>query len=103
MSGGNSTKNAGIALALACAAGACTAIGAGVVFAPRLVKLASKKILAGGLGLSAGVLTYVAFVDLFPESNESFVNAGYGEGAAYALVSACFFGGVFLMVVRAII
>lgn len=92
--------NVGIAFALVIGAGAATAVGASAVFFPRLVKLASRKTLAGALGLSAGVMTYVSFVEIFQKSVGAFEAAGYSadrEGYIYATV--CFFGGVVLMVV----
>ncbi|GKY99516.1 hypothetical protein MPSEU_000905800 [Mayamaea pseudoterrestris] len=94
----SSNENVGIAIGLTFAAGACTAVGAAVVFVPSLVKLASKRVLASGLGFSAGVLIYLALVDMFPEATESFLQAGYDDGVAYALATGCFFGGLILMV-----
>ena len=91
--------NVGIAWALTCGAGAATALGAAVVFVPSLVKLASKRVLAGGLGLSAGVMTYVSFVEIFKKSDVAFQNAGHDEGTAYALATGCFFCGVIFMIV----
>lgn len=92
--------NVGIAFALTAGAGAATALGAAVVFFPRLVKLASRRTLAAALGLSAGVMTYVSFVEIFAKSKNSFLLAGYPENMAYVYASVCFFGGVVLMVVR---
>ena len=57
MTSGN--NNVGIALALVAGAGASTGLGAAVVFFPKVVKLASRRVLAGSLGFSAGVMTYV--------------------------------------------
>ncbi|GKY99517.1 hypothetical protein MPSEU_000905900 [Mayamaea pseudoterrestris] len=94
----NDNPNVGIAFALTCGAGAATGLGAAVVFVPSLVKLASKRVLAGGLGLSAGVMTYVSFVEIFRKSNLAFQAAGHEEGTAYALATGCFFGGVVFMI-----
>jgi lipoprotein signal peptidase len=52
-----SSKNVGIAFGLTFAAGAATALGASVVFFPRLVKFANRHTLAAALGFSAGVMT----------------------------------------------
>jgi ZIP family zinc transporter len=93
--------NVGLAMGLTVAAGAATAVGAAVVFVPRLVKLASRRMLAGALGLSAGVMTYVSFVEIFSKSRTKFVEAGYPDDLAYAYATACFFGGVVFMTVRA--
>jgi len=93
------SENVGIAFALVIGAGAATAIGASVVFFPRLVKYANRKTLAAALGLSAGVMTYVSFVENFQKSLESFAEAGYDEKFSYLYATLCFFGGVVFMVV----
>jgi ZIP family zinc transporter len=36
-----------------------TGIGAAAVFFPSMVKMANKKVLAGGLGFSSGIMLYV--------------------------------------------
>lgn len=102
VNGTSASANVGVAMALTCGAGAATALGAAVVFVPSLVKLASKRVLAGGLGLSAGVMTYVSFVEIFKKSYTSFEDAGFEHGAAYAIATGCFFGGVVFMVVRTV-
>ena len=93
--------NVGVALGLVCGAGAATAIGASAVFFPRIVKLASRRVLAGSLGLSAGVMTYVSFVEIFFKAVESFgpkpEGAGYTEKDAYNLATLTFFCGILLM------
>jgi len=94
-----SDPNVGIAFALVIGAGAATALGAAVVFVPALVRFASRRTLAGALGLSAGVMTYVSFVEIFQKANLSFVDAGKGEKKAYMYATVSFFGGVVLMLV----
>jgi len=89
--------NVGVAFALVIGAGAATAAGAAVVFFPSLVKLASRRVLASALGISAGVMTYVSFVEIFQKSNGSFVDAGNSEEDAYIYATLCFFGGVIIM------
>lgn len=91
--------NVGVAFALVCGAGAATAIGASVVFFPSLVKLASRRVLAGALGLSAGVMTYVSFVEIFQKSADSFTDAGHTEDTAFLYATLCFFGGVITMMI----
>jgi ZIP family zinc transporter len=91
------SPNVAVAFGLVIGAGAATAIGAAVVFFPSLVKLASRRVLAGALGLSAGVMTYVSFVEIFKKSNLSFLNAGHSEQMAYVYATLCFFGGVVTM------
>jgi len=85
------------ALLLVLGAGLSTGIGAAVVFIPSLVKLASLRVLAASLGFSAGVMTYVSFVEIFGKSNLSFLNAGATPKAAYTYATLCFFGGVLIM------
>lgn len=92
-------KNAPIAFALVCGAGLSTALGASVVFFPALVKLASRRVLAGALGISAGVMTYVSFVEIFGKSQGSFQEAGFSEKESYTYATLCFFGGVVVMLV----
>mmetsp|Transcript_61237 Transcript_61237/g.181106 ORF Transcript_61237/g.181106 Transcript_61237/m.181106 type:complete len:386 (-) Transcript_61237:388-1545(-) len=88
------SPNVGTAFALVIGAGAATALGASVVFFPSLVKLASKRVLAGALGVSAGVMTYVSFVEIFSKSVGSFEEAGETPERAYCFATLCFFGGV---------
>ena len=112
MAASNAEGNVGVALGLVCGAGAATALGASVVFFPRLVKLASRRVLAASLGLSAGVMTYVSFVEIFMKSVDEFaLHLGVEEegisddeaekranmGYIYATLS--FFGGVVIMLV----
>lgn len=103
--------NVGAALGLVCGAGAATAIGSAIVFFPSLVKLASRRVLAGSLGLSAGVMTYVSFVEIFVKSidgfAESLIKVGMSEdeildaeNKAYIYATLSFFGGVLFMKVR---
>jgi len=82
---------------LVCIAGASTGIGASVVFFPRLVRLASRKTLASGLGFSAGVMSYVSFVEIFQKSVGGFVEAGNTEKNSYTYATLCFFAGVIFM------
>eukprot|EP00931_Biecheleriopsis_adriatica_P030285 TRINITY_DN17863_c0_g1_i3.p1 TRINITY_DN17863_c0_g1~~TRINITY_DN17863_c0_g1_i3.p1 ORF type:complete len:323 (-),score=60.42 TRINITY_DN17863_c0_g1_i3:217-1185(-) len=88
--------NAGLAFGLVVAAGLSTAVGAAAVYVSRLVQLASKRVLACGLGFSAGVMLYVSFVEIIVKSHGSFTDYGM-EADAYTASTACFFGGVLLM------
>ena len=97
----DSSENVGIALAMVFGAGASTGLGAAVVFFPSIVKLASQRVLAASLGFSAGVMTYVSFVEIFAKSSTGFEDAGYAENHAYIYATSCFFAGVVLMIVRA--
>jgi ZIP family zinc transporter len=95
----SNNENVGIALGLVCAAGASTGLGAAVVFFPSIVKLASRRVLAGSLGFSAGVMTYISFIEIYQKSNIAFLKAGHETGKAYLYTSLCFFGGVIVMMV----
>lgn len=93
------SDNAGVAFGLVIGAGASTGIGAAVVFFPTIVKLASRRVLAGSLGFSAGVMTYVSFVEIFQKANSAFFDALQDEAVAYCYATLCFFGGVLVMMV----
>mmetsp|Transcript_21331 Transcript_21331/g.39808 ORF Transcript_21331/g.39808 Transcript_21331/m.39808 type:complete len:390 (-) Transcript_21331:1298-2467(-) len=91
--------NAGVAFGLVMAAGASTGLGAAVVFFPSLVKLASRRVLASSLGFSAGVMTYVSFMEIQTKAMLSFQDAGHDEDRAYIYATVCFFGGVVAMLI----
>ncbi|KAL7478923.1 hypothetical protein ACHAW6_004678 [Cyclotella cf. meneghiniana] len=90
-------QDPGIAFMLTALAGAATALGAAVVFFPSLVKLASRRVLACALGFSAGVMTYVSFVEIFQKSVLAFEGAEFEDNIAYMYASLSFFGGVAVM------
>lgn len=50
------------------------------------VKLASKRFLAGSLGLAAGVMLYVSLVEIFVKSQDSFANHGFSEVGTLAVL-----------------
>lgn len=102
------TKNIGPAFGAVFGAGAATCLGSSVVFFPKLVKLTSKNFLASSLGISAGVMTYVSFVEIFQKSQHAFGNhlldvivddeaKRFGRANLYASLS--FFCGVVIMMV----
>jgi len=97
MANANQNENVGVALALVFGAGLSTGIGAVVVFIPSLVKIASRRVLASSLGFSAGVMTYVSFVEILNKSTNSFEAAGHDANRAYLYSTLCFFGGVVAM------
>jgi len=90
------SETGGLAFGLTCMAGMCTTLGASVVFNERLAAYANKKFLAGSLGISAGVMLYVSFIEIFFKSQGAFVDYGYEEGTAHTLAALCFFGGIAL-------
>ena len=78
-------------------------VGAAVVFFPSVVKLASRRVLAGSLGFSAGVMTYVSFVEIFVKSQLSFEEAGHEPSDAYLYATLSTFAGVVVMIVSNIV
>jgi len=91
--------NVGLAFLLVIGAGLSTALGAAVVFFPSLVQYATRKTLAGALGLSAGVMVFVSFAEILTKSHLAFIDAGREESTALPLSQLCFFAGVILMVI----
>ena len=92
-------SDVGLAFLLVTGAGMSTALGAACVFSERMVQLASKRVLAAALALSAGVMLYVSFVEIFVKAQGAFADAGQGESDAYLSATLCFFAGCVLMVV----
>lgn len=79
-----------MAFGLVVAAGLSTTIGSTFVFCSSY---ANTKILAGALGVSAGVMLYVSFVEIFAIKSVEGFSAAYGDrGSTYATL--CFFGGI---------
>ena len=92
-------SDVGLGFLLVTGAGMSTALGAACVFSERLVQLASKRVLAAALALSAGVMLYVSFVEIFVKAQGAFADAGQGESDAYLSATLCFFAGCVLMMV----
>jgi len=100
--------NVGLAFALVIGAGLCTCLGSLMVFCSNL---ANTKLLAGSLGVSAGVMLYVSFGEIFMSKsvsafNEHYSNAGDPNADGQALRSAtyCFFGGMaFIAILNSVV
>jgi len=91
-------ENANLAFGLVLVAGLSTAVGAIAVYFQQVVKLASKPVLAAGLGFSAGIMLYVSFIEIFVKSHEAFAADGsMSEKTAYYAGTACLFSGMVLM------
>ena len=83
-----------LAFALTLAAGLSTALGAVIAFfAPR----ANARFLSVCTGLSAGVMLFVSFVELFPEGVARLGGAGFAERPAFLLGALGFFLGIALI------
>ena len=61
-----------IAMGLSTIAGLSTCIGGLIIFNRRLVRLANPAFLGAALGMSAGVMIFISFVEIFHESIEKF-------------------------------
>mmetsp|Transcript_23733 Transcript_23733/g.33183 ORF Transcript_23733/g.33183 Transcript_23733/m.33183 type:complete len:363 (-) Transcript_23733:687-1775(-) len=94
---GTTDDNVALGFILVTAAGLATAIGAAFVYSPYFVQVANKHFLAGSLGLSAGVMLFVSFIEIFFKSNDAFIEGGYKENEAYGLAMALFFAGILMM------
>lgn len=82
-----------MAMLLTLAAGMSTAIGALMAF---FSKRTNTKMLSGALGLSAGVMIYVSFVEMLPLAMSE-LDPIYGHGLAGSYVLLAFFGGIGLI------
>ena len=72
------TENIIIALLLTVFAGGCTGIGAILSF---FTKRDNTKILSAAMGLSAGVMVYISFMEMLPQAREA-LEGVYGERSA---------------------
>ena len=82
-----------IALLLTLFAGGCTGIGAILSF---FTKRDNTKILSGALGLSAGVMVYISFMEMLPHAQTELIGL-YGEKEGMWWLLAAFFGGIALI------
>lgn len=82
-----------LALGLTFIAGLSTGIGSLMAF---FTKKTNTRLLAGALGLSAGVMVYVSFMELMPEALQSLM-ADYSEREARVVALLAFFGGIGLI------
>lgn len=90
-------NNAPLAFILVLAAGLSTCIGSAVVYNTWAIKFTSKRILASSLGLSAGVMLYVSFIEIFFKAVAAFEDSGEDANDAYLFATLCFFGGIISM------
>ncbi len=85
-------ENVIFAFALTTLAGLSTAIGSAIAL---FVKRTNKRFLSASLGLSAGVMLYVSFVELLDASTKALTEA-HGEGLGTWAATAAFFGGLII-------
>ena len=102
-----SSKNVPIAIGISIGAGLATAIGGALVFFPEFLKrVPQAKVLGVSLAVSAGVMLYVSFIEIFAKSLDAITNSGcecadrdrvgcsFSEGSATAITTVCFFSGM---------
>jgi ZIP family zinc transporter len=82
------------AFALTLFAGLSTGIGSLIAF---FAKKTNTKMLSFSLGLSGGVMIYISFMEMLPDSVERLSNEYGGAGAWYAILA--FFGGILLSLI----
>jgi len=86
-------SNLAVAFLLTLLAGLATGIGSGIAY---LTRRTNKGFLAAALGFSAGVMIYIAFVELYRQG-ESLLASSYGSINGAAVAAASFFGGMLLI------
>lgn len=82
-----------VAFLLTLFAGLATGIGSLIAL---VAKTTNKKFLSFSLGLSAGVMIYVSFVELFAQA-EYLLTLAYGQKIGMFVTVLCFFGGMLLV------
>ena len=92
--------NIPIAIGVSLGSGLATGIGGALVFFPELLKrIPQATILAISLALSAGVMIYVSFIEIFAKSLDAISSSpGISEGGATAITTVCFFIGMLFCV-----
>ena len=86
-------SNIWLAIGLTALAGLSTGIGSLIAL---IAKRTNTKFLSGALGLSAGVMLYVAFMDLIPIAKDEFVSF-FDEKQGMLILIFAFFGGMGLI------
>lgn len=82
-----------LAFGLTIASGFATCLGGAIVYAPQIRQFSTAKVISASLSLAAGVMIYVAFIEIFPEAEEHFHDAGISHAASHAWAAVTFFGG----------
>ena len=93
------SANVNTAIAVSLGAGLATGIGGAVAFVPQI--FASVKqgvILSVALAISAGVMLYVSFIEIFVKAQAE-IEKSLGPSGAAATTTACFFAGMLFCVV----
>jgi hypothetical protein len=88
--------NVGLAFGLVAAAGLSTTLGAALAFVMPYKTGAKNLLLASMLGIAAGVMLYVSFVEIFAAKSVHAFEACVEKRFAYLYATLCFFGGLAL-------
>merc|ERR1712087_1035164 len=93
------------AIGVSIGAGLATGVGGAAVFFPQLMqRVPQSVVLATSLAVSAGVMLYVSFIEIFAKSYDAIsCVSGVSEGGAAAITTACFFAGMGLCVLLEIL
>jgi ZIP family zinc transporter len=94
------SANVAYAIIVSIGAGLATGLGGALVFFPSFFKkIPQNKVLGVSLALSAGVMLYVSFIEIFAKSLDAISNvADITEGGAAAITTTCFFFGMLICV-----
>lgn len=91
-----SSSNVGYAIAISIGAGLATGLGGCVAFLPSVLERVSPgMVLSVALSISAGVMLYVSFIEIFVKAQESILKDNDDEARAAALTTFFFFLGMF--------
>ena len=92
--------NVHYAILVSIGAGLATGLGGALVFFPTFFKSIPQNMVLGvSLALSAGVMLYVSFIEIFAKSLDAISQVdGINEGGATAITTVCFFFGMFICV-----
>ena len=97
---GWSSPNIPAAIIVSIGAGLATSIGGALVFFPEFLKRVPQNMILGvSLAVSAGVMLYVSFIEIFAKALEAIeADENFTSGQATALTTCMFFVGMFCCV-----
>jgi ZIP family zinc transporter len=93
------SPNIPAAIGVSIGAGLATCFGGALVFFPQMMKKVQPNVILGvSLALSAGVMLYVSFIEIFAKSLAEIQKACWDDGPAVALCTGMFFLGMLICV-----
>jgi len=94
------SANVAYAIIVSIGAGLATGLGGALVFFPTFFKsIPQSTVLGISLALSAGVMLYVSFIEIFAKSLDAISQVdGINDGGAAAITTTCFFFGMLICV-----